>query len=153
MPMYRLLPKNLPAWSAPFIGWVAGIFTYMIGLRRSNDEFRWEMFSIFAGIGLVAGVIIMLVDRRPKRESLPGSGITKEEPQSERLALRQSLSILALLVCWAPIVNLGVAFPAWFFNRKVRGWPRILSLVCLVIGAVWTTVCLGVIYFEDVLAE
>jgi hypothetical protein len=52
------------------------------------------------------------------------------------------LAVVSLLICWAPIVGLIVAAIAVVGTRRFKGWPKVVSLVALVVSIVPTVFAL-----------
>lgn len=118
-------------WLAPLIGLVLGL-AFSLKVIEPEGERNFTFVLIFGGLGLLAGLIILVSDqteaqRDEQRAKSPGS-------DSQFRTIARALAVIALIVSVIPIVGLALSLCALAANIRHRGWPRIISGLGTLIG-------------------
>jgi hypothetical protein len=119
--------SSLPRWLAPLVGAVLGALAGLRAARR-NGDLSWLYVAGGAGIGALAGMVVWLLDVPNPALARPASG------------LGQALAVLAVVVCWIPVLGVLLSAPAFLVNRKAVGWAAKLSRLAFGIAVVLTVV-------------
>ena len=163
-----------PRWAAPFLGALAGALCSLpipliipfIFVEPTGDHAQslggWE-YALGAGIGLLAGLVILVADppfkrskkralilnEQPPAEHLPnfdpwaGATLARPKPQTESSLLARMFVLIALLLSVMPLIGLGFAVLAFLANRTERIWPRVVSIIALIVSTIFTLIFVG----------
>ena len=72
--------RSFPGWVGPFVGPIVGAAVAWRALGRDGQAANWTRILLAAGLGLVAGVIVWLLDlvkrrnRKDEKDAAPGEG-------------------------------------------------------------------------------
>jgi peptidoglycan/LPS O-acetylase OafA/YrhL len=146
---------NFPRWAAPFVGTVVGAY-FAAKSAVDADGVDWKWIPAGAALGLIAGMLVFVVDRPPKvsdSESSPPGAIARLRPpefqSTESFVVGRILAMLSVLLIWAPWIGFATAMAAVWVNRRM-GWSRTISVAAAAIGFVYTVVAtVGVVLYAD----
>ncbi len=130
-------PKYHPRATAPLLGAVVGSF-------MGSDAVE-EL--VFAGIGLLGGLIVMLLDKPAPDSagSTAGETLPLEPMIRPGSTVHRFMAILSVALCWVPMIGFNVSFFALALNWKARGWMRRICLWAFMLS-IFSTVVWG--WFE-----
>jgi hypothetical protein len=133
-------PRYYARSLAPVMGAVIGAIA---GSRAAPDA-REEWILGSGAMGLVAGLVVMLLDQ-PATEIAIGDNSEGNSaptpPVRQGAIVHRLLAILSIALCWTPGLGLNIAILALALNWKCRGWLRRLSLYGLL-----CSICFSVLW-------
>lgn len=133
-----MVGKNtkFPRWAAPLVGMGAGVVMFA---RGAGQPLSWEWLVGGAGVGLLAGGLIWLLDRPPApagsvdapgEESGGGVGL-EGEGRGQSGVIGRFLALVSVGFFWTPGVGLILGIAALLTNLRTRDWTRKCSKVGL----------------------
>jgi hypothetical protein len=118
--LINVVPANL-AW--PFLlPWGLGLIA--TSYRKGHSRRILETLQLNADLASV--------------EPTPGVREELSIGDGEEVSWHRVTAVLAVLLCWLPILGLLFSGVAWLVNRRHRGWQRVCSLVGLSVSVLVT---------------
>jgi hypothetical protein len=134
-PLARMIPflrnRNYSRWSAPLVGLFVGLW---IAIRQwSSEEDPDFSFALIAGgLGLAAGLIVLVADGSGEKRSSQPAGSSGDIPESR--TIERAMAIIALVMVIFPMVGLIISLIALAANFRHPGWPRVVSALSVLIS-------------------
>jgi hypothetical protein len=106
----------------------------MNGIRQwSSEEDPDFSFALIAGgLGLAAGLMVLVADGSGEKRSSQPAGSSGDSPESR--TIERAMAIIALVMVIFPMVGLIVSLIALAANFRHPGWPRVVSALSVLIS-------------------
>ena len=137
---------TFPRWSAPIVGAGAvGAIGFASNGGHPDPFSSWEMIAGGAALGFLAGCLIWALEPSPSSEAncssemiwLPDGHHLATQASVDQSLLGRVAAVLAILVCWAPIIGTAMGLAAVLANQKSSGWPRKLGWIATGVSLGW----------------
>lgn len=83
-------------------------------------------------------------------EGLTPTMVVAREMQGREISMNRVMAILALVLCWVPLLGLIVGVIAWRVNRLDPSWTRTTSLIGLILTGLCHLALLGLFIKEAI---
>jgi len=97
----------------------------------------WFVSVLPWGLGLVVATYQKGHSPDVLRQVTPRLAASRDD-EARRREGRAAVAIWALLLCWVPLLGLGVALGAWLVNRKADDWKRPVSRIAFILSVLVT---------------